>query len=129
MFAKKEDKNLNDKPVFIQLVEMIEDGIISQNYKSGDLVISSTQICKLYKVNPATAMRALSILAADGVLEKDRGIGMRVTADALKLVKKKRGTYFMDKMLDDLITEARKLDITKDELKTAIDNKFNGRTL
>jgi len=121
--------NNNNKPVFIQLIEMIEDSIISKSHKAGDLVISSTQICRLYKVNPATAMRALSSLAADGILEKDRGIGMRVTASALDTIKKRRAAHLTDKMLDDLVIEAFKLGITNEELKKAIDIKFNGREI
>lgn len=107
---------MNEKPMFIQLMEMIEDNIILDVYNVGDLIISSTQICKLYNVNPATAMRALSELTDDGVLVKDRGIGMRVTQQAKKVIINRRRKNFLDTMLGNLIQEAKKLGIEKDEL-------------
>lgn len=107
---------MNEKPIFIQLMEMIEDGIISGLYKAGDLVISSTQICKLYNVNPATAMRALSELNDEGILVKDRGIGMRVTEQALATINTRRKERLLNDMLEGLLTEAEKLGVSRNEL-------------
>ena len=117
---------MNEKPIFIQLMEMVEDGILSGAYKVGDLVISSTQICKLYNVNPATAIRALSDLADDGVLVKDRGIGMRVTEQAYEIIVKRRKKNFMESMLETTIQESKKLGLSVDELIKLIKEKVNG---
>jgi len=115
---------MNDKPIFVQLMEMIEDNIISDVWSAGDLIISSTQICKLYNVNPATAMRALSELANNGILVKDRGIGMRLTEKAKRLVLEKRNNAFIDDSLTSLVSEAQKLGIDSEQLITLLKQKY-----
>jgi len=115
---------VNEKPIFIQLIEMIEDGIISGVYNAGDLVISSTQICKLYKVNPATAMRALAVLADNGIIIKDRGIGMRVTDGAKAVVAARRSERFFGEILKGLLAEAEKLNIGKEQLIDLIEKNY-----
>lgn len=115
---------MNEKPIFMQLMGIIEDNIIAGVYKAGDLIISSTQICKLFNVNPATAMRALSELSDGGVLLKDRGIGMRVTEDAVKIISKRRKEVFLSATLEGLVNEAEKLNISKGELIELIKQKY-----
>jgi len=115
---------MNEKPIFLKLMDIVEDGIISGVYKAGDLVISSTQICKLYNVNPATAMRALSELGDGGILVKDRGVGMRVTEGAIKIISTRRKAVFMDSLLDGIVDEAKKLNISKNELVELIEQKY-----
>lgn len=114
---------MDGRPIYIQLMEFIEDNILVGNYSAGDLAISSTQLCKLYNVNPATAIRALSELADSQVLVKDRGIGMRVTQNAKAIIEKHRKQKFLYETLDDLISEAKKLGIAKKELVDLIKNK------
>ncbi len=113
-----------DKPVFVQLMEMIENNIIADVWKPGELIISSTQICKLYNVNPATAMRALNELVDYGILIKDRGIGMRLTNQAKALVLKKREKVFFSESLANLVEEAKKLGIDQDQLTKMIEKTY-----
>ena len=118
------ESHMNEKPIFIQLMEMIEDNIISGVYSAGSLIISSTQICRLYNVNPATAMRALSKLTDDKVLVKDRGIGMRVTNEAKAIITARRKELFLSDMLNNLLTEAAKLNVSKEQLLELIEKNF-----
>lgn len=115
---------MNEKPIFVQLMEMIEDNIIADVWKQGELIISSTQICKLYSVNPATAMRALSELTNDGILVKDRGIGMRLTEQAKTLVLGKRKKIFLGESLESLVNEAKKLGVTLEQLTKMLEQKY-----
>ena len=115
---------MNEKPVFMQLMDVIEDAIITLKYAAGDLIMSSNTICKLYKVNPATAMRALSLLSADGILEKDRGIGMRVASDAVQIIKNRRKDNLVQVMLSEIVKEAEKLGITNNELVSMLESKL-----
>ena len=72
----------SDRPIFIQIMEMIEDDIIADVYKADDIIISTTQISKLYSVNPTTAVKSISNLTDEKILYKKRGIGMCVTKEA-----------------------------------------------
>ena len=106
----------NSTPIFIQIKERIKDDIMSGIYETDELIISTTQIAKLYGVNPATAVKSVSMLADEGIVYKKRGIGMCVAAGAKEAVAAERTEQFYNRVLKDAITEAKKLHIGKKEL-------------
>jgi len=108
---------LNDsQPVFLQIMEIIESDIITGVYQTDDLIISTTQISKVYAVNPTTAVKAVSKLTDAGILYKKRGIGMCVAAGARERITERRRTVFLNQTIDALLAEARTLGISLDEL-------------
>jgi DNA-binding transcriptional regulator YhcF (GntR family) len=76
-------------------------------------------------VNPATALKGLNLLVEEGVLYKKRGVGMYVSKGAREKIMKKRKQVFLSKLLHEVILEANKLNITKDEVIEMI-NKQEG---
>lgn len=106
----------NDKPVFLQIMEMIEDDILSGVYKTDDMIISTTQISKLLNVNPTTSVKAVSKLTDEGILYKKRGLGMCVTETARDIIQARRKKDFIDKYVPGLVSEADKLNISENEL-------------
>jgi GntR family transcriptional regulator len=56
--------------------------VASQRLKPGELVPSVRQLAESLEVNLMTVSKAYARLEAEGVLERDRGIGMRVRAHA-----------------------------------------------
>lgn len=117
-------KYLHDnQPVFIQIMEIIEGDIITGVYKTDDLIISTTQIAKVYSVNPTTAVKAISKLTDAGILYKKRGIGMCVAEGARENIMKKRKEVFLNRTIDVLLAEAKTLGISLDELISVIKNK------
>jgi len=108
---------LNDgQPVFLRIMEIIENDIITRVYKTDDLIISTTQIAKLYSVNPSTAVKAVSKLTDMGILYKKKGIGMCVADGAReKIVVRRRGA-FLNATIDSLLTEARTLGVSVEEV-------------
>jgi len=108
---------LNDsQPVFLQIMEMIESDIITGTYQTDDLIISTTQISRVYAVNPTTAVKAISKLTDSGVLYKKRGIGMCVAAGARERITARRRTAFINQTIGSLLIEAKTLGISIDEL-------------
>lgn len=114
----------NEKPIFIQIMEMIEDDIIADVYKTDDLIISTTQISKLLSVNPTTAVKSISMLTDAGILYKKRGIGMCVTKEAKGKILKKRKEDFYSNTITSMLSDARKLGISKEDIINMI--KENG---
>lgn len=106
----------SDKPIFLQIMEMIEDDIISGTYQPDDIIISTTQISKLLNVNPTTSVKAVSKLTDEGILYKKRGIGMCVTNNAKGVILARRRKNFIDVAVPELVSEAKKLDISENEL-------------
>lgn len=115
---------MNDsQPVFIQIMETIESDIITGVYKTDDLIISTTQISKVYSVNPTTAVKAISKLTDAGILNKKRGIGMCVAEGAREKITMRRRDVFLNQTIDALLAEAKTLGISLDELVSVIKNK------
>ncbi len=108
---------LNDhEPIFIQISKAIEDEILCDSIKEGMQVPSTTELSKFYKINPATVLKGVNILVNREILFKKRGIGMFVSKGAKEIIKKGRKENFKEIYLKDLIGEAKKLGITKEEL-------------
>ena len=108
---------LNDhEPIFIQISKAIEDEILCDSIKEGMQVPSTTELSKFYKINPATVLKCVNILVDKEILFKKRGIGMFVSKGAKEIIKNGRKENFKEVYLKDLISEAKKLGITKEEL-------------
>ena len=108
--------NENAAPIFLQIAEKIKDDILTGVYAADELIISTTQIAKLYGVNPATAVKSVSLLQDEGLVYKKRGIGMCVSQGARERVLAERSEQFYRRTVADVVAEAKKLCIGKKEL-------------
>jgi DNA-binding transcriptional regulator YhcF (GntR family) len=111
----------NDRPVFIQIIEMIEDDILSGIYGPDELIISTPQISKFLSVNPTTAQKAIGVLTDRGIIYKKRGVGMAVRAEAKDMILAERKKAFFDKAVTEFVEGARKIGISSDELRKIIE--------
>ena len=100
----------------MQIMETIESDIITGAYQTDELIISTTQISKVYSVNPTTAVKAISKLTDAGILYKKRGIGMCVAEGAREKITARRKDIFLNNTLGVILSEAKKLGISLDEL-------------
>jgi len=105
-----------NKPIYLQIKEHLEDSIIKETIESGERVPSTNEFAKYYKINPATAAKGINELVDEGILYKRRGVGMFVTENARELLIEKRKKTFYDNYMMPLKNEARKLRITAAEL-------------
>lgn len=110
------------RPLFIQIAEMVENSIIDGGLDEESQVPSTNELAAFHRINPATAGKGLAKLVADGILYKKRGIGMFVTTGARDALRFRRRDDFADQFIRPLVTEARKLGVTVDELKSMLDN-------
>lgn len=105
-----------DEPIFIQISKAIEDEILTDSIKEDEQVPSTTELSRLYNINPATVLKGMNILVDKNILYKKRGLGMFVNSGAKNTIKLLRKESFKNKFIKNLIEEANKLDIDKDEL-------------
>jgi DNA-binding transcriptional regulator YhcF (GntR family) len=112
----------------MQIMERIESDIITGTYQAGDLIISTTQISKVYSVNPTTAVKAVSKLTDAGILRKDRGIGMRVAAGARERIAERRRAVFLNQTIGALLEEAKTLGISVGEIVAIIKGRNEDRS-
>ncbi|GGN54103.1 MULTISPECIES: GntR family transcriptional regulator [Oceanobacillus] len=107
---------LDDKPIYLQVREQIEDQIINRQLQAGDQAPSTNQLVNFYKINHATVSKGINQLVEDGILFKKRGIGMFVAEGARKQLLEKRRQMFVEDYIVTLVQEAEKLEITEEEI-------------
>ena len=61
-------------PIYLQIAEQIRRDVATGELGEGDQVMSTTQYATTYRINPATANRAMALLVAEGVVHKQRGV-------------------------------------------------------
>ena len=112
------------KPIFIQIAEEIEDGVLSGAFPEDSQIPSTTEISVSYKINPATALKGINMLVDSGIIYKKRGIGMFVSTGAVKILAKKRKEQFYENFIIKLIGEAKKLKIEERDIISMIERGF-----
>ena len=127
----KEVKRVNEiltqeKSIYIQIKEMIENDILRNILLEEERVPSTNELAKLYAINPATAAKGVNLLVDEGILYKKRGIGMFVTEGAKKKIMEKRKEHFYDDYIKSLLAEAVSLGITREELIAMIMESKDG---
>ncbi|WP_042142080.1 GntR family transcriptional regulator [Paucisalibacillus sp. EB02] len=109
--------NLDDnKPIFLQIKEQLEDSIINNDIKAGERVPSTNEFAAFYKINPATAAKGINELVTEEILYKRRGVGMFVTNNAKEILIEKRKKTFFEHYILPLKEEAKKLNISEADL-------------
>lgn len=78
---------VNDRPIWVQLIEQLTRRIVSGEYPPGARVPSVRDLAAETGVNPNTMQRALSGLEERGLLVAQRSIGRFVTQDAALIVR------------------------------------------
>ena len=93
----------NERPIYLQIVELIKLDIISGKIKKGDKLLSVREFAILYKVNPNTMQKALLELEREKLIFTERTNGKYVTLDE-ELINQIKNKYIDDK-LNSLILE------------------------
>ena len=101
-----------EKSIYIQIKEMIEDDILRDVLLEEERVPSTNELARLYAINPATAAKGVNLLVDEGILYKKRGIGMFVATGAKAQIQGKRREQFYDNYVKSLMAEAMSLGIT-----------------
>ena len=113
-----------EKSIYIQISEMIENDILRDVLLEDERVPSTNELAKLYAINPATAAKGINILVDAGILYKKRGIGMFVSEGAKEVIRTKRKAQFYENYVSEIVNEAKTLGITKAELIAGIEKNF-----
>ncbi|NYJ67834.1 DNA-binding transcriptional regulator YhcF (GntR family) [Pseudoclavibacter chungangensis] len=111
------------KPLFVQIAEQIENGVLDGTYPEGDGVPSTNELAQFLRVNPATAGKGLNLLVDRGVLHKRRGIGMFVSDGARERLVVDRTETFASEFVAPMLREAQKLGIDRAALTALIERE------
>lgn len=114
-----------EKPIYLQLSEELEDAILSGAYQEEAQIPSTTEISVSYRINPATALKGINRLVDDGIVYKKRGLGMFVSKGAKEKILDTRKENFFEMYITSLVSEAKKLSITKEDILKMLERGFD----
>lgn len=99
-------------PIYRQIADQIKAEIMNGSLEPGGKVMSTNQYAAFYQINPATAQKAFRELVDEGVLYKQRGVGMFVADDARERLAADFRERFFERVLAPLVVEARQAGIS-----------------
>lgn len=99
-------------PIYRQIADQIKAEIMNGSLEPGGKVMSTNQYAAFYQINPATAQKAFRELVDEGVLYKQRGVGMFVAEDARERLAADFRERFFERVLAPLVQEARQAGIS-----------------
>jgi len=109
----------SERPVYIQLIEQIQAGIISGYYNPGDKLPSVRELAAEAGVNPNTMQRALAELEQTGLVYTNRTSGRYITSD-IEIIKKLKQQSAKNIVLD-FIEKMKQLGYEEDEILDCVD--------
>ena len=113
-----------EKPIFIQISEQLEDSIFTGVYPEETKNPSTNEISALLNINPPTVLKGMNLLVDEEIIYKKRGLGMFVKEGAVEKIRRKRQGQFYNQFIASLIAEAKKLEMTKNEIISLIERGY-----
>ena len=106
-------------PIYVQIADNIRDQILRGALRDGDQLTSTTEYATTYRINPATANKAIALLVDEGLVVKRRGIGMFVALGAEERLRSDRARTYVDTTLGPALHTGRVLGLSDDDLVEA----------
>jgi GntR family transcriptional regulator len=111
-------------PIYRQLVEQITRLIAGGQLAPGATLPSVRELALTHAVNPMTISKAYALLEGEGLLERHRGKAMTVAARRRGQTALAGRLAQLEKPVGELVLAARQLEITRKELVTLLNKKW-----
>jgi GntR family transcriptional regulator len=109
-------------PIYRQVVEQVQRLVAGGQLGAGAELPSVRAVAERHAINPMTVSKAYSLLEAEGLLERRRGVGMVVAATARPAGKERLA--LLEPALLALARQARQLGITSDQALDGLARAF-----
>ena len=117
----------NDRPIYLQLMERIQQDIVSGVYKAGDKLPSVRELAIDAAVNPNTMQKALSELERNGLVHSRRTSGRFITEDESML--KNLRDELASRHIQDFMEKMKQLGFREKETLEKLQDTIKRRTL
>lgn len=104
----------SERPIYLQIIEMIKNDITSGKYSPGDKIPSVRELAMTFKVNPNTIVKSLYFLEFEGLIYTDRTNGKFITED-LNVINKSKENYLKQKV-DSFLKDLNSMGYSKEEV-------------
>jgi len=112
-------------PIYRQVIEQIQGQIMAGQLKQGQQLSSVRDLAEQLRVNPMTISKAYSLLELEGLVERQRGMGLFVA----RLRKDQEGrtkTKLLEEILRKAVVTAVQFEIPQEKVKEML-TKLYGR--
>lgn len=96
-------------PIFMQIADLIIDGILVENLKAGERIQSVREMASQVQVNPNTVQRSFTYLQDRGIIFNQRGVGFFVADDAFAKSQKLKKDDFIKNYLPEFVRRMKLL--------------------
>ena len=117
----------SDRPIFMQIIEIIQLEIISGKYRPGDKLPSVRDLASEAAVNPNTMQKALSELERSGLVYSQRTSGRFITED-VKMIEELKSSLVKEK-IHEFLENMQKLGFQKEETIRLMTETLKGEEL
>ena len=104
------------KPIYLQIVEQIEDKILSGALKADERIDSVREMATALGVNPNTVMRSYEFLERGEVIYNKRGMGFFISTEAREKIKFSRKKNFLENEIPTLFAKMNLLEVDIEEV-------------
>lgn len=112
-------------PLYRQIVEQVQRRVAAGLWQPGDELPSVRAVAERHAINPMTVSKAYSLLEAEGVLERRRGVGMAVARRPAGAAAVPDRLSLLGPALDALVRQARQLGLTPTDLQAALQQRLD----
>lgn len=117
----------SDRPIFMQIIEIIQLEIISGKYRPGDKLPSVRDLASEAAVNPNTMQKALSELERSRLVYSQRTSGRFITED-VKMIEELKSSLAKEK-IHEFLENMQKLGFQKEETIRLMTETLKGEEL
>ncbi|MBQ0084098.1 MAG: GntR family transcriptional regulator [Clostridiales bacterium] len=114
----------NDRPIYLQIFELIGNDIISGKYACGQKLPSVRELSMMLKVNPNTLQKALAELEEKKLIVTERTNGKFVTTDK-SLIASVRQELIQNR-IKDFLSDMEKINADKAEIIKILTQNMKG---
>jgi DNA-binding transcriptional regulator YhcF (GntR family) len=104
------------KPIYLQIVEQIEDKILSGTLRADERIDSVREMATALGVNPNTVMRSYEFLERGEVIYNKRGVGFFISTEAREKIKFSRKKNFLENEIPTLFAKMNLLEVDIEEV-------------
>jgi GntR family transcriptional regulator len=102
----------SSEPIYRQLVEQVRRRIAAGQLSAGQEIPSVRELAQTLAVHPMTVSKAYSLLEAQGLLERRRGLSMVVAAQHTQASSSASRVELLRPTLEKAASESRQLELT-----------------
>lgn len=115
-------------PVFRQIADYFRTQILAGRLRDGEQLPSTAQFAAAHKINPGTVTKALGVLVSEGLVVRQRGVGMFVASGAADSLRDEQKSSFFAQSLDPVLEQAELLGVSESAVTGHIQSWFAQRT-